>query len=784
MNNRGKPVRFIYEKNGKLAVDDSCLSFLKSLQPPFTVICVAGQFRTGKSCLLNRGILDVEREENGFKTASSVNACTKGLWLYDQIVERNGERFLVFDSEGTRSLSQTADGDSKLIGLSLLLSSVFIFNSTGNIDESALASLAVYASVARSVRGDDESLYEAPELIWTLRDFHLEVQTEDGRSITPDEYLDNILKVPGNEARRLLITEFPNRHLFPFARPVEKDTDFLKFSSLSTSDLAPAFQTQLIEFRKLLEKTSKTKKIAGHAMGGLSFLDSANYYCSRINEGRSPNIKDSYDFMVDNEMLRLGSRIDQELFSTWDRFLKEMPFPPDELKAKISALVENALAQSWTLGGSLDQLAIIVESKKNEWQAKVLEKNDERCVAWSRQEMKHSEKAVDQVLWFKSFLEPSVKRIGADKTVATVGLFVESVMSKLQSSFDDIQSKTSAQNERNEELTIAIELATKQRDVAIADLEMEITKIEKQSLSPELEELREQLTNHVQSISFLEAKLADYQNQGELPKLETSVVTFEDFSALTQKNIEISHLLSEERLEKSSLLSKISELESDHKDEIYKVLIDMKDIHQQAVGRFEAEKNALTSELGRSVNLNEARKTEIDAVHKKLLTETTEAKRLNEYIKKKIFDNETECENLRKEGIDKLKAHAGQTTILIEEQRKELVVVRAKSFEVETRKAQTEGVCENQKRKLEELTTEMNALKRLKTESDSLHKSYIEHHARNRSNDIIISDLTERAHKAEAELRECNKTITILERAQAVQAVKIDILNKTGARSS
>lgn len=40
---------------------------------------MAGMYRTGKSYLLNRVILD---RSDGFGVGSTVNACTKGLWVW------------------------------------------------------------------------------------------------------------------------------------------------------------------------------------------------------------------------------------------------------------------------------------------------------------------------------------------------------------------------------------------------------------------------------------------------------------------------------------------------------------------------------------------------------------------------------------------------------------------------------------------------------------------------------------------------------------------------------
>ena len=46
------------------------------------VIAVAGKYRTGKSFLLNRILLQQEKEF-GFGVGPTINPCTKGLWVWN-----------------------------------------------------------------------------------------------------------------------------------------------------------------------------------------------------------------------------------------------------------------------------------------------------------------------------------------------------------------------------------------------------------------------------------------------------------------------------------------------------------------------------------------------------------------------------------------------------------------------------------------------------------------------------------------------------------------------------
>lgn len=65
---------------------------------------MAGMFRTGKSSFLNRVLL---QQKSGFDIDPTVNACTKGIWLWSGVLEGvyNGTKIkvLIADTEGLAS---------------------------------------------------------------------------------------------------------------------------------------------------------------------------------------------------------------------------------------------------------------------------------------------------------------------------------------------------------------------------------------------------------------------------------------------------------------------------------------------------------------------------------------------------------------------------------------------------------------------------------------------------------------------------------------------------------
>ena len=128
---------------------------LRRVKGPLGVIAVAGMYRTGKSYLLNRMLLN-RQKKGGFGVGPSVNPCTKGLWLWGTPISGTTSdgtpvNVLVVDSEGIGGLDEDNNHDMRIFSLALLLSSYFLYNSMGSIDENALSSLSLVVNITKHI---------------------------------------------------------------------------------------------------------------------------------------------------------------------------------------------------------------------------------------------------------------------------------------------------------------------------------------------------------------------------------------------------------------------------------------------------------------------------------------------------------------------------------------------------------------------------------------------------------------------------------------------------------
>jgi hypothetical protein len=84
-------------------------------------------------------------------------------------------------------MDENANHDSRIFLFSLLLSSYFIYNSSGSIDENALTSLNLIINLAKDIQtktnGKAEDVSSFPAFLWVIRDFTLMLQDKGGNKI-------------------------------------------------------------------------------------------------------------------------------------------------------------------------------------------------------------------------------------------------------------------------------------------------------------------------------------------------------------------------------------------------------------------------------------------------------------------------------------------------------------------------------------------------------------------------------------------------------------------------
>jgi len=303
------------------------------------IISLVGKYRTGKSFLLNRVIINNKENKEGFAVAPTIKPCTKGIWLWPNPLiitnsNNNNEPFPVYliDTEGLGAYDEEINHDSKIFLIAILISSLFIYNSFGTIDEAALSNLSFILNLSKSLKlknslqkdDDDDIISNStneenelakyfPCLFWLLRDFVLKLVDSEGNPISSKQYLENSLMeqqgttdtiLEKNLIRKKIKNYFIERDCFPMVRPVENEKDLQNLMNLPDEDIRPEFITQSNHLREMIYSKVKPKNFGGKILSGEMLIELLESIINSINDGAIPVIENSWKYITNNECIK------------------------------------------------------------------------------------------------------------------------------------------------------------------------------------------------------------------------------------------------------------------------------------------------------------------------------------------------------------------------------------------------------------------------------------------------------------------------------------------------
>ncbi|XP_012577456.1 PREDICTED: interferon-induced guanylate-binding protein 1-like [Condylura cristata] len=305
-----EPVCLIENAQNQLLANPKALEILSAITQPVVVVAIVGLYRTGKSYLMNK----LAGKRRGFSLGSTVQSHTKGIWMWCVPHPKKPKHTLVLlDTEGLGDVEKGDNqNDSWIFALAILLSSTFVYNSMGTINQQAMDQLhyvtelidrirAITASDTNGAEDSGDFVSFFPDFVWTLRDFHLKLEI-DGQPITPDEYLENSFKLKEGISEkdrkfnlpRLCIQKFfPKKKCFIFDQPTNQQK-LGQLDSLDDDELDSEFMQQTAVFCAYIFSNSKTKTLTGGILVNGSRLESLVVtYVNAISSGNLPCMKNA-----------------------------------------------------------------------------------------------------------------------------------------------------------------------------------------------------------------------------------------------------------------------------------------------------------------------------------------------------------------------------------------------------------------------------------------------------------------------------------------------------------
>ena len=321
--NFSKPIPFIIFQDGKFIIQEQAKKVLsQNVYQKIGIISVVGKYRTGKSFLLNRVILNAPKN-SGFEVSPTIRPCTKGIWLWPEplIIQNNHSTtpfpcFLI-DTEGLGAYNEEINHDTKIFLIAVLISSLFIYNSFGPIDEMTANNLSFILNLSKSIKlkglnnedNEDEFAQYFPTLLWLLRDFSLKLEDKEGNVITEKQYLENALEnISGNSdiineknnIRNIIKAYFPEKDCFVMVRPIESEEDLQNLQNIPDEKLRKEFVEQSKIFKNKVMKKVKPKIFKKKELNGSMLLEFIQDILNSINSGSIPVIENSWKYVIQN----------------------------------------------------------------------------------------------------------------------------------------------------------------------------------------------------------------------------------------------------------------------------------------------------------------------------------------------------------------------------------------------------------------------------------------------------------------------------------------------------
>ena len=397
-------IKFITFENGKFIISEEAKKLLSQKgNENIGIISLVGKYRTGKSFLLNRIILN--RKENlGFGVGPTIRPCTKGIWIWsDPLMISNVHNpgpfpAYLIDTEGLGAYDEEINHDSKIFLIAVLISSLFILNSVGTLDENEINNLSFVLNLSKTIKiksvsiedNEEELSRYFPTLLWLLRDFSLKLEDKNGNVITEKQYLENALReLSGltnsieekNRVRNLIRAYFPERDCFVMVRPTENENDLQNLQNLPDNKFRKEFLEQGKIFRNKVMKKTKPKRLNGKILSGAMLVEFVQSILDSINSGGIPVIEDSWRYIMKNECIKNTKELINKFILEINQYKDENKNKKDFLK-NIKKYIKN-LGDKY-IKDFLNNNLIDDEESKKEFAEKLQKKIEQELVKFNQ----------------------------------------------------------------------------------------------------------------------------------------------------------------------------------------------------------------------------------------------------------------------------------------------------------------------------------------------------------------------------------------------------------------
>ncbi|XP_015777564.1 PREDICTED: guanylate-binding protein 4-like [Acropora digitifera] len=331
------------EQRNSLHVLDEALDQLRKIKGPVCVVSITGPYRRGKSFILSK----VFGQPDVFPLGHSFDAETMGMWMWivpGKFQDSNGQEcsIVLLDSEGINAVGGEGSDDNQIFTLSVLLSSVLIYNSSGVPERQNLAALEFIAKLSHRVklrssnegqegveaRHDDAKFFHKtfPFFIWLLRDVTLRPPSDckDIKEYFLKRLFQDQSESKGGSVQKVaesILCFFSGFDAFQLPPP-SSDPEVLEDMTSNKDKLTSAFLKGVEKFKSLLKSILVTKQSFndGDIVTGEGLAAMLSLYVEAINSpGMIPNVQTAWETFVMtkcSEICQASFRLYKETMTT------------------------------------------------------------------------------------------------------------------------------------------------------------------------------------------------------------------------------------------------------------------------------------------------------------------------------------------------------------------------------------------------------------------------------------------------------------------------------------
>ena len=802
---------------GQFVINQEALEVIRQQSNPLGVISVAGMYRTGKSYLLNRMLLN---RSNGFSVGPSINPCTKGLWMWSKTIPAHTPQgkplnVLIIDTEGIGATDEDHNHDNKIMTLAILLSSYFIFNSMGTIDESSIQSLSFIVNITKNIQqknGNHDFAKYLPAFMWVIRDFSLQLKNKEGNPITSKEYLEYSLEmqqgnsefiINKNQIRKMVKEYFPNRDCVTLVRPLLEEGNLQKLERTPSSKLRKEFIEQVNFLRKTVLNSINPKKLNGQELNGEMLIDLIKSYVKMINEGAVPIIQTAWTYMRQNQAINAKKNAVENYKKKTQELINKFPMKEEYLKNILKKIKKEVLLsfKEEIIGEpeekDIKELKTELKKLKND----IILKNINCTQTQTNRFLKDNFKNIDDkvkngeylnISEYKEDIEQFVQfclnkcPFGPGRDILIYEFIIQSIMddsSVLAKNNIDEMEKLISDNSNNIDDLLKELNDEKEKEKKLNNDLKEITdKLNK--LNEEKDKISTQNSNESDNLN----KLMEEKNN-EILKLKKKLSETEKNCTDKIKEMKI-------KVEEAEKVSHEKELESTQISSDFqreKVLMEQKIIFLEKTLK-ELDNNKLRSNLNSSVNSNSAKNKsdEMSTKQKKEKLEE-EIKRLNKSIKE-LQEKNIELDSQLLTKGKRIENEKNNISELVETYQKKLEDLQDSNSELakninkfkEDSAKQMELLSNDYEKQIEEILSQQKTLDdEFKTKEEELRKNLAKLQAElsvlTQDKELIDKKITQIKDQNQSEKIEHDKYIKILEENNKELLDKYELTSKENA---